>query len=29
MTLYYEVIIYESRNYLCVPSGHYDSWGED
>ena len=29
MTLYYEVVIYERRNYLCVPSGHYATWGED
>ena len=29
MTLYYEVVIYERRNYLCVPSGHYAAWGED
>ncbi|KAM1115417.1 hypothetical protein TB2_038490 [Malus domestica] len=29
MTLYYEVVIYEMRNYLCVPSGHYAAWGED
>ncbi|KAM1052207.1 hypothetical protein ACFX19_034241 [Malus domestica] len=29
MTLYYEVVIYERRNYLCVPKGHYASWGED
>ncbi|KAM1052538.1 hypothetical protein TB1_000094 [Malus domestica] len=29
MTLSYEVVIYERRNYLCVPSGHYAAWGED
>ena len=29
MTLYYEVVIYDRRNYLCVRSGHYDAWGED
>ncbi|KAM1018393.1 hypothetical protein ACFX2C_040026 [Malus domestica] len=29
MTLYYEVVIFERRNYLCVPSGHYATWGED
>ena len=29
MTLYYEVVIYERRNYLCVPSGHCAAWGED
>ncbi|TQD82804.1 hypothetical protein C1H46_031634 [Malus baccata] len=27
--LCYEVVIYERRNYLCVPSGHYAAWGED
>ncbi|KAM1759939.1 hypothetical protein ACFX12_002868 [Malus domestica] len=29
MTLYYEVVIYERRKYLCVPSRHYAAWGED
>ena len=29
MTLYYEVVSYERRNYLCVPSGYYVAWGED
>ncbi|KAM1787712.1 hypothetical protein ACFX11_038078 [Malus domestica] len=29
MTLYYEVVIYERRNYLCVPNGHCAAWGED
>ncbi|KAM1863656.1 hypothetical protein ACFX14_003976 [Malus domestica] len=29
MNLYYEVVIYERRNYLCVPRGHYAAWGED
>ncbi|KAM2468512.1 hypothetical protein PS1_010203 [Malus domestica] len=29
MTLYYEVVNYERRNYLCVPSRHYAAWGED
>ena len=29
MTLYYKVVIYERRNYLCVPSGHYAAWDED
>ena len=29
MILYYEVVIYERRNYLCVPNGHYAAWGED
>jgi len=29
MTLYYEVVIYERCNYLCVPSGHYAAWGKN
>ncbi|KAM1312867.1 hypothetical protein ACFX2F_016973 [Malus domestica] len=29
MTLYYEVVIFERLNYLCVLSGHYAAWGED
>ncbi|KAM2099886.1 hypothetical protein ACFX1T_027103 [Malus domestica] len=29
MTLYYEVVIYERRNYLCVPSRNYAAWSED
>ncbi|KAM1819684.1 hypothetical protein ACFX15_001242 [Malus domestica] len=29
MTLYYEVVIYERCNHLCVPSGHYAAWGKD
>ncbi|KAM1004675.1 hypothetical protein ACFX2I_004814 [Malus domestica] len=27
--LCYEVVIYERRNYLSVPSRHYAAWGEE
>ncbi|KAM1648697.1 hypothetical protein ACFX2K_010065 [Malus domestica] len=27
--LSYEVVIYEMREYLCVPSRHYAAWGEE
>ncbi|KAM1369419.1 hypothetical protein ACFX2F_040011 [Malus domestica] len=27
--LCYEVVIYEMRKYLCVPSRHYAAWGEE